>query len=56
MTQRVSLYAADEDYDAVAYAPILPTATPVVVEVAQEYYAENVDNDDDESSDKETPL
>ena len=47
MTQRSSLYAGEEDYDAVAYAPVLPTATAVAVEAAQEYYAENVENDEE---------
>ena len=50
MTQRPSVFAADDDYDAVAYAPISPSAT--LVEVAQEYYADNAENADD----AETPL
>ena len=46
MTQRASVYAEEaEDYDAVSYAPILPTATMVAVEAAQDYYAENVDTE-----------
>ena len=46
MTQRASIYAEEaEDYDAVSYAPILPTATVVAVEAAQDYYAENVDTE-----------
>lgn len=47
MTQRVSVYADESDYDAVAYAPILPTATPVAVEAATELYAENAETDDE---------
>lgn len=47
MTQRVSLYAAEDDYDAVAYAPVTPTATPFAVEVAQEVYAENAESDEE---------
>lgn len=46
MTQRVSLYAGEGDYDAVSYAPIAPGATPVVAEIAQEYYADNAEQDD----------
>ncbi|WP_413719818.1 MFS transporter [Silicimonas sp. MF1-12-2] len=47
MTQRPSAYHEEEDYDAVSYAPVLPTATPVVLEAAQEFYAENVDTDEE---------
>ena len=43
ITQRPSVYAEEDDYDAVAYAPVLPTGTAVAVEAAQEYYAENAD-------------
>jgi MFS family permease len=46
MTQRVSLYASEEDYDAVAYAPISPSATPVAVEVASEFYVDSIESDD----------
>ena len=46
-TQRASVYAEEEDYDAVPYAPVMPTATPVAVEAAQEFYAENVDTDEE---------
>jgi len=46
MTQRVSLYAGDEDYDAVSYAPLVPGATPVAAELAQEYYADNLEQDE----------
>ncbi|MEO0944015.1 MAG: MFS transporter [Pseudomonadota bacterium] len=48
MTQRASLYAAEDDYDAVAYAPIFASATPVVGEFAQEVYAENAESDENE--------
>lgn len=48
MTQRQSLYAADDDYEAVAYAPIIATASPFAGEVAQEIYAENAENDADD--------
>ena len=47
MTQRVSQYAAEDDYDAVAYAPIFGTATPVMGEAAQEVYVENAESEDD---------
>ena len=41
MTRRQSAYAAEaEDYDAVPYTPIMPTASMVAVETAQELYAE----------------
>ncbi|MEQ9055431.1 MAG: MFS transporter [Roseovarius confluentis] len=49
MTQRPSAYNEEEDYDAVSYAPVLPTATPVVLEAAQEFYAENADTDEEVS-------
>ncbi|MEL7150140.1 MAG: MFS transporter [Pseudomonadota bacterium] len=55
MTQRVSLYAGEEEYDAVAYAPISPSATPVAVEVASEIYAENTE-DAGGGGETETPL
>ena len=47
MTQRPSAYREEEDYDAVTYAPVLPTATPVALEAAQEFYAENADTDEE---------
>ncbi|MEM9426766.1 MAG: MFS transporter [Pseudomonadota bacterium] len=57
MTQRVSLYASEEDYDAVAYAPISPSATPVAVEAASEFYADNTESEDTvEAEVGETPL
>lgn len=41
ITQRVSAYTEDDDYDAVPYANIMPgAASPVAVEAAQDYYAE----------------
>ena len=41
MTRRQSAYAAEaDDYDAVPYTPIMPTASMVAVETAQELYAE----------------
>jgi MFS family permease len=40
MTRRPSAYSAGESYDAVSYAPILPTSTPVALEAAQEFYAD----------------
>lgn len=45
MTQRASIFAAAEDYDAVAYAPIGPSATAVAGEWAQEFYADNAEQD-----------
>ena len=57
MTQRPSVYAEEaEDYDAVTYAPILPTGTMVAVEAAQDYYAENVDSDAEEETIDAEPL
>lgn len=57
MTQRASLYADEDDYDAVAYAPILPTGTGVAVEAAAEYYAENTDTDASENNNEtDKPL
>ena len=47
ITQRQSVYAEEDDYDAVAYAPVLPMGTAVAVEAAQEYYAENVEADEE---------
>ena len=45
MTQRQSVYAGDDDYDAVAYAPVMAGSTAVAVEAAQEYYVENAESD-----------
>ncbi len=47
ITQRQSVYAEESDYDAVAYAPVLPMGTAVAVEAAQEFYAENVEADEE---------
>ncbi|MXQ07062.1 MFS transporter [Alphaproteobacteria bacterium GH1-50] len=54
MTQRPSPYVQEDDYDAVAYAPVLATSTAVAIEAAQEFYAENVDTD--ESNDPKTDV
>lgn len=44
MTQRVSAYAEEDDYEAVSYANILPgAASPVAIETAQELYVEAVE-------------
>ncbi|MEL6608521.1 MAG: MFS transporter [Pseudomonadota bacterium] len=40
MTQRQSLQASEDDYEATTYTPIMPTASPVAVEAAQEVYFE----------------
>ncbi|NNE88565.1 MAG: MFS transporter [Silicimonas sp.] len=50
MTQRASLFADENDYDAVAYAPVLPTGTGVAVEAAAEYYADNADTHGSENT------
>lgn len=55
MTQRVSAYTEEDNYDAVPYASIMPgTASPVAVEAAQEYYveaAEEMASDTEEDQD-----
>ena len=56
MTQRVSLYADEDDYEPVAYAPVQPTGTGVSVEAAAEYYAENADNDEQVENKSDNPL
>ena len=56
MTRRPSAYREEDDYDAVSYAHISPTATQVAAEAAQEYYAENVESDDEQSSSGTEPL
>ncbi len=56
MTQRASVYASEDDYDAVKYAPIAPAATVVAVEVAQEYYAENADAFEEDTPTDESVL
>ncbi|WP_298262129.1 MFS transporter [uncultured Litoreibacter sp.] len=40
MTQRVSFYAEENDYEAVPYAAVGPGSTPFIAEVAQEVYVE----------------
>ena len=55
MTQRATLYAGEEDYDAVAYAPIFASATPVVGEFAQEVYAENAESEENETTALNSP-
>ncbi len=52
MRQRRSLYGGESDYDAVKYAPVMPTGTLVAVEAAQEYYAENADSDENPVRDR----
>ena len=47
MTQRQSIYAEEDDYDAVSYAMVSPTASAVAVELAQEVFAENAETDDE---------
>jgi MFS family permease len=54
MTRRASAYSDEDDYDAVPYAPLLPGATVVAAEVAQEFYveaAEEMASEDDEEAD-----
>ena len=41
MTRRPSVYAREAAYEPVSYAPIIPTASPVAVEAAQEIYIES---------------
>ena len=57
MTRRASAYASDGDYDAVPYAPIVPSATPVALEVAQDIYAETAEDmaGSDAASEKSAP-
>ncbi len=57
MTQRPSVYSEEaEDYDAVSYAPMMPTGTIVAVEAAQDYYAENVESIDEGKANEPDPL
>jgi len=57
MTQRASVYSEEaEGYDAVSYAPMMPTGTMVAAEAAQDYYAENVENDEEEEPNEDDPL
>lgn len=48
MTRRPTSFGED-DYEAVSYAPILPTSSPVAVEAAQEYYVETAEEAADDS-------
>lgn len=41
MTQRVTPYVDEDDYETVPYANVMPSASPVAMEVAQEVYIEN---------------
>ena len=41
MTQRVSAFAEEDDYDMVPYANVMPSSSPFAAEVAQEVYIEN---------------
>jgi hypothetical protein len=55
MTRRPTVYAEEEDYEAVSYATILPgTASVVAIETAQELYVEAAEelseNADDDGS------
>lgn len=47
MNRRPSTHSSEET---VSYAPITPTATPVFVEVAQELYAENIEEAEGENA------
>lgn len=52
MTQRVSAYVEEDNYDSVPYANIMPgTATAVAVETAQELYIEAAEELAEEASD-----
>ncbi len=52
MTQRASVYAEEDDYDAVSYSMVMPTGTSVAVETAQELYAEATEEQGDESAEE----
>jgi hypothetical protein len=43
------VYVTDDDYEAVAYAPVVATATAVAVEAAQEFYGENAEAESDDA-------
>ncbi|WP_213683951.1 MFS transporter [Roseicyclus sp.] len=49
MTRRPSAYAGDKDHEAVSYPNILPGASPVAVETAQELYVEATEASEAES-------
>ncbi len=46
MTRRPSPYADTTDYDLVTYAPLSPSSSPIAVEVAQEVYIDNANDDE----------
>lgn len=50
ITRRQSVYAEQEDYDAVSYTPVTPATQVVAIETAQELYAEAVEEQVDTSS------
>ena len=50
MTRRPSAYATEDNYEAVSYAAVVPGASPLAVEFAQEVYIDNA-ADEDESTD-----
>lgn len=56
MTQRPSAYAEAGPEDQVSYAPILPTATAVVLEAAQEIYADASGDQADETAARGPPA
>ncbi|MEM6635309.1 MAG: MFS transporter [Pseudomonadota bacterium] len=56
MTQRPSVYAEDDDYEAVAYTAVVPGATPLAVEVAQEVYIDNVTDEAGNVAEGEGPV
>ena len=41
MTQRVSPFIDEDNYEVVPYAPLMASSSPIAVEVAQEFYIEN---------------
>jgi hypothetical protein len=51
MTQRASSVSVE---DTVSYAPVAPIATPVAATVAQEYYAETIEETVGENAESET--
>lgn len=55
MARRTSVYASDDASGTVSYAPVLPTATPVAVEAAQEIYAENTEAEAEAEEDEDSP-
>jgi MFS family permease len=54
MTRRPSAYAGDKDYEAVSYPNILPGASPVAVETAQELYVEATEASEAENRNETT--